>query len=112
GMRTYLRAMPLFLLPAVYTFTEAQIRKQLWFLLVFTLVQLPIAVRQRMWTMAKGGFTGDYTSGTLMISSFLSIFLICVACVLTGLYIRKRLPLRRYIPLVCLTIAPSTINET
>jgi hypothetical protein len=112
GLRNYMRAMPLFFLPLVYPFTDAQVRKQLNFLLALCLLQLPIAAWQRIATAARGSFTGDYTSGTLLISSILSIFLICAACVLTGLYLRKRLSLPKYLLLLCLIVAPTTINET
>jgi hypothetical protein len=112
GLRIYLRAIPLFFLPCVFHFTERQLRTQILLLLMLCLIQLPIAVAQRLGTMAKGAVTGDETSGTLMISSILSIFLICAISVLTAFYRRKRLSTRAFVVLFLLLIFPTTINET
>jgi hypothetical protein len=112
GMRTYLRAIPLFFLPCVFRFTERQLRTQLRLLLMLCLVQVPIAVAQRLGTIARGGVTGDETSGTLMISSILSIFLICAISVLTAFYRRKHLSTSVFVVLFLLLIFPTTINET
>jgi hypothetical protein len=76
------------------------------------LVQVPIAVAQRLGTIARGGVTGDETSGTLMISSILSIFLICAISVLTAFYRRKHLSTSVFVVLFLLLIFPTTINET
>lgn len=112
GARNYLRAIPLFFLGAVLPLTDTQIRRQLRVLLALCFLQIPLAIVQRMHTAARGSFTGDETSGTLLISSILSIFLICAACVLTGMYLRKRLRAPTYLVLVCLILLPTTINET
>jgi hypothetical protein len=112
GVRTYLRAIPLFFLPAVIRFSEQQVRAQLILILGFALVQLPIAFNQRLATFASGYLSGDRTFGTLMGSGHLSIFLICVASVIFAFYVRRRL---RFIPmLVLLTIVltPTMLNET
>lgn len=108
GIRTYFRAIPLFLLPAVYAFSEGQVERQLSLLLKIALVQVPIAAFQRM----QPYVTGDSVYGTLVISSFLSMFLMCVACVLTGFYFRGRLSAGRYLVLLVLVLAPTTFNET
>ena len=47
GMRTYLRAIPLFLLPAVYPFTDKQLQQQLKLILAIALIQIPLTVYQR-----------------------------------------------------------------
>jgi len=108
GLRTYLRAIPLFFLPAIFAFSERQIRTQLRLILALSFLQFPLALYQRM----QPGVTGDAVSGTLLISSFMSLFLIGGACVLTGLYVRNRLRLWPYIWLLLLILAPATINET
>lgn len=108
GIRTYMRAIPLFLLPAAFAFSEEQVERQFSLLLKIAVVQLPIAIFQRM----QPYVTGDAVHGTIMISSFLSMFLICAACLLTGFYFRGRLTFGRYLGLLVLILAPTTFNET
>jgi hypothetical protein len=112
GMRYYLRAMPLFLLPAVYEFKETQIRQQLRLLLMFGVLQLPIAIYQRMIVMRGHRFTGDPVFGTLLDSSVLSIYLICSVCVLTGMLLRQRISKIVYFVLFFYLLAATSINET
>jgi hypothetical protein len=112
GMRRYLRVMPLFFLPAVYAFSERQIRSQLLLLLALCLPQLPIAFSQRMATIAAQGHTGDATVGMLSKSGFLSIFLVCATCVLTAALLRKRIRPAPFLLLFILLLIPTTINET
>ena len=47
GLRTYLRALPFFFLPAVFEIKERHLRVQLLVLLAFGLLQLPLAWEQR-----------------------------------------------------------------
>lgn len=108
GLRTYFRAIPLLLLPAVYAFSDEQVEQQMSLLLKLAILQLPIALYQSL----QPYVTGDSIYGTLMVSSILSMFLICVACVLTGVYLRGRLSLGRYLLLFVLVLAPATFNET
>jgi hypothetical protein len=112
GLRTYFRAIPLFFLPAVTQFSERQIKQQLFLLLGIAILQLPLAVHQRMATLAYGGVTGDLTIGTLMDSSVLSIFLIAGIAVLMGLYLRKLISMKAVLLLFLLLVIPTTINET
>jgi hypothetical protein len=112
GARYYLRCMPVFILPAVYPFTEKQLRQVLVALLGVGLVQLPLTAYQRWSLLSQGRFTGDLVYGTMMMSGILSIVLICMAFVLTGLYLRKRISLVPYIILFFLLLLPTTINET
>lgn len=108
GIRSYFRAIPLFLLPAAYAFSEEQVESQLSLVLKIVLLQAPIAAYQRL----QPYVTGDSVFGTLMISSFLSMFLICAACVLTGFYLRGRLRAGPYLVMLVLMLAPTTFNET
>jgi len=112
GMRNYLRAIPFFLLPAVFEFSEAQLRTQLRLLLPIALVQLPISVYQRYEVTAHGHFSGDPVSGTLLISSIMSIFLIGAICITTALTLRARLRWTSFLVLFVLFLIPTTINET
>ena len=50
GIRAYLRAIPWFLVPAVFAFGENNVRTQLKWLLGISLLQVPIAIEQRITT--------------------------------------------------------------
>ena len=112
GLRYYLRPIPLFFLATVANFQDRQLRGQLQMVLAIALTQLPIAAYQRYAVTSAGRYTGDLIFGTLMVSSILSIFLICVACILTGFYLRRRMPLSTYLVTLLLVLIPTTINET
>jgi hypothetical protein len=112
GMRFYLRAMPMFFLAAVLPTSEQQLKRQLNLLLALAFLQLPISVYQRWIVLSEGRFTGDSVQGTLMDSGVLSIFLIGVAMVLTGLLLRRRIGKLKYALLIALLLFPSVINET
>lgn len=116
GLRNYLRALPWFFIPAVFAFSEKQVRAQLLLLLGICLLQIPLSIEQRVATASNFyGFvaaTGDWTIGTLMISSILSIFMICAICVLTALWVRKLIPTNRFLLLFVLLMIPTLINET
>jgi hypothetical protein len=112
GLRTYLRAIPLFFLAAVTQFSERQIKQQLLLLLGIAIVQLPLAVHQRMSTLAYGGITGDLTFGTLTDSTVLSIFLIAGIAILMGLYLKKLISTKLVLVLFLCLVVPTTINET
>ena len=112
GLRTYARAIPFFFLPAVALFSEEQVKRQLLLVLGFSVVQLPIAIEQRMTTFARGYFSGDRTVGTIMNSGHLSIFLLCVASVLFAFYLRRRISLGKLLVLLPVVLAPTMLNET
>jgi hypothetical protein len=111
----YFRAMPFFFVPLVFRFSDDEIRAQLKTLLLLGLLQVPIAIEQRWMTTAASrgiNFSGDYTYGTLMLSSTLSIFVICCICVVTAFFVKNRLNWRQFVALALLLFVPSTINET
>jgi hypothetical protein len=112
GLRTYLRAIPLFFLPAVFLVRDRQLRTQLLFVVLLAMLQLPIALDQRMTTFEESYLSGDRTFGTMLTSPALTIFCTCVACVLTGFYMRKRLRGWVYFVLLCIVLAPTMLNET
>lgn len=112
GVRYYLRALPLFLLPSVYAFGDRDVRNQLLVLLGAILVQLPLTISQKNTEMFFGNTSGDFVMGTLAGSGLLSIFLLCGACVLTGFYLRGRIPVWAWLLLLGVTLAPTAINET
>ncbi len=112
GLRYYARAIPLFFLPAVYTFSEEQLRKQMRFLLLVCLVQFPLAVRERLMVISAGRWSGDSVVGSFEDSSVLSIVLICAFCVATAFLMRGRLSRGKYVFLFLALLIPTTINET
>lgn len=116
GIRLYLRALPWFFLPAVFAFSEKQIRTQLLLLMALGLAQLPLAIEQRIATSDPSwGFvaiTGDWTTGTLGDSGILSLFLIAAACVSAALFEKKQLRLGQFLLLFLVLLTPTTINET
>jgi hypothetical protein len=112
GARLYLRAIPMFILPAVYPFTDKQLRQQLRVLLVIGLVQVPIACYQRWVILDAGRFSGDDVYGTLMESGILSLVLIGMVLVLTGQFLRKRISTRLFVLLFFFLLVPTMLNET
>jgi hypothetical protein len=112
GTRYYLRAIPLFFLPAVANFSPSQIRTQLKVIVAVALVQFPVAVYQRWTVMREGRWTGDDVRGTLMDSGVLSIFLICVAVMLTAFVMRGQIRKWPAVILFFVLLLPTTINET
>lgn len=112
GVRIYARAIPMFFLPSVFAIQDKALRRQFLLILFICILQLPIAISQRWHNYGHVYASGDRTFGTMMLSGWLSIFLICAACVLTGLWMRKRIRLILYLPLLFLILAPTMINET
>jgi hypothetical protein len=112
GIRFYLRGIPMFFLPAVFHYSEQDIKRQLRLLVWIAILQLPIAVYQRYQVMLHHRWTGDPVFGTMQISSILSIFLIGVICVAAAMMLRGRLSKLKFFWLFVLCVIPTTINET
>lgn len=112
GLRYYLRPIPLFFLPAVFLFSEKQIRQQLRLITILCLIQLPLAVQERMTVMEQGRFSGDSVVGSVEDSSALSIILISAVCILTAMTMRGQISRGKYLLLFFILLLPTTINET
>jgi hypothetical protein len=112
GLRYYLRPVPLFFLPAVLVFTEKQVRQQLRWLTVICFIQFPLAVRERLFVIDAGRWSGDSVVGSVEDSSCLSIILISAFCVLTALTLRKQISRTLFLVLFFILLLPTTINET
>ena len=112
GLRFYLRALPMFFLPAVLAVSDSQLRMQLRVLLAVALLQLPLSIYQRYTIYARGHMSGDDVIGTLMNSAILSIFLIGVICIAAALTLRGRMSKIAFFCLFVLLVVPTTINET
>ncbi len=112
GMRYYLRAIPLFFVPAIANFSAGNLRQQLKLIVGISLVQVPVAMYQRWVIMSEGRFTGDDVRGTLLDSGVLSIFLICTVVVLTAFFMRGQLRKWPFLLLFFVLLFPTTIDET
>jgi hypothetical protein len=116
GIRTFLRAIPWIFIGAVVAFTENDIRNQLRLLLGIALIQIPLAIEQRLHgfsgELGYVSYTGDATTGTFVISSVLSLFLICCLCMLVAFYLRKRIKTQLFLLLFPALLTPTLINET
>lgn len=116
GIRNYMRAVPWFFVPMVFAFTDKHLRQQLLLLLVIAFIQIPFAIEQRIKTGSSfAGFvavTGDWTIGTLVQSPTLTIFLIGCICIVAAFFVRKQLPLVKFVLLFFALLTPTMINET
>ncbi len=112
GVRSYLKFLPFFLLPAVYRFTPQQLKAQLTLLLVLLALQTPLALYQRFIEFAARMNTGDPVRGTAATSSALSMLLVCGIAGVVSLYLRRRLSLLAVVCLIAWLFAPTTLNET
>jgi hypothetical protein len=112
GVRSYLKFLPFFLLPAVHRFTPRQLQVQLVFLLVLGLIQTPLAFYQRFVEFGDAMHTGDVVRGTLTTGSAQSMFLICTIAGVVVAYLHGRIRLAKMIGLAAWLFAATTINET
>jgi hypothetical protein len=112
GLRTYFKFLPLLFLPAVYTFSDKQLKILLGVFLLLAGLQVPLAFFQRFVQFSDAMITGDPITGTVSTSSSLSIVLcIAIALVMT-LYVYRKIALSLALVLFCYLAAPTAINET
>jgi hypothetical protein len=108
GIRIYLKSLPFFFLPLVVKVEDRDLKWQLLLIAGISLMQFPIAWPQQQ----MPGVTGDNVSGTLRISSFMSVFLCCTSAVAMSLYLKSRISLVMLIAFLALTLPATMINET
>jgi hypothetical protein len=108
GMRIYLKSLPFFFLPLVVKLEDRDLKLQLLLIAGISLIQFPIAWGQQQ----VPGVTGDNVSGTLRISSFMSVFLCCTSAVAMSFYLKGRISLAILIAFLALTLPATMINET
>ena len=111
GIRAYFKHLPFFLLPAVYDFSEEQFKKQLQFILPLLILQCPLALYQRLFQY-RGSLSGDPITGTLDVSSALSITMICSIAVIFALYLNKKIGFKFFVITACCLFLPTTLNAT
>jgi hypothetical protein len=107
-MRSYLKYTPVFLLPAVFNYTDQDMSNQLKVLLLLALIQTPIAFAQKFGMQ----YHADVVAGTLGIGSTLSIYVVCAITILFSFYYRGYMSLRLFLLLSFIIFLPTTINES
>jgi len=92
GSRTYLKWIPIFLIPVVHCFSSSDIKKILKFLLVLLVIQLPVVLFQRL-VMFRHSESGDPITGTLGAGSSgaLSVLLVSGIAILMSFYISGKI---------------------
>lgn len=112
GMRYYLRGIPFFFLPAVLNFNDWKLRRCMYFVLGLAFLQVPLSIYQRLHLESLHHSTGDGVMGTLQDSGDLTLFLICVICVLAAAMARGRIGRIRFTVMFAILVIPMSINET
>ena len=111
GLRMYFKFVPLFLLPAVYDFSDQQIKKQLKFLLLLAVLQCPLAIFQRL-VQFRDLASGDAIAGTFAAAPILSIYMICAIAVLLGFFLNEEIKPKLFLMILAVLFIPTAINET
>lgn len=111
GLRNYFKFIPFFFLPAVFGFSEYNLKKQIPVLLALTLIQFPLAIFQRF-VRFRGVGSGDFVTGTLSSSGIMSVYLVCSLGLIIGFYLKKLIGFRVFLMLFFAIFIPTTLNET
>jgi CRISPR/Cas system-associated protein endoribonuclease Cas2 len=113
GMRIYLRYIPFFLLPTVWTIDEKELKRFLKFILVLAFLQFPVVVYQRFFKYSSS-LSGDPMGGTLgeNTSGVLSVLLLLVLSFYIILYLKEHINFIQFIIGASILIMPTTMNET
>jgi hypothetical protein len=113
GLRFYLRAIPFFFLPAIAPVRDWQMRHYLKLCFAVALLQVPLAIVQRNGIMSSGHYTNaDVVYGSMMQSGILSLFLICVLCLLGAGVLRGMVSWIKFAIAFVILMIPMSINET
>jgi hypothetical protein len=111
-MRYMLRCIPFFFLPAVLDLKEWQLERIMKFVLALSLIQVPLSMYQRYFLESTGHVSGDGVTGTIMDSGCMTLFLICVICVLAAAMLRGRISKFTFGWIFMLLLIPMSIDET
>ncbi len=112
GIKTYFVYVPYFLLPFAVRFTQNEVQSWLTLFLCIAILQLPLTIFQRFIQFGDRMHTGDYITGIMGISSFLSIFLMCAIALILAFYLHKKVSIWSFVLLTVMFFLPTTINET
>jgi len=112
GLRNYFKFLPVLLLPAVYRFSDRQLRIFLGIFLLLAVLQVPLAFFQRFVQFSDSMHTGDPVTGTVTSSSSLTLVLCLAIALIMTLYVHRKIALSLALVLFCYLAAPTAINET
>ena len=110
GVRNFLKFVPIFLLPAVYAFTEDEIKNQFKFIFILIIIQIPLAIYQRVFLYTQE--SGDFIAGTLGNAKILSGILLWCIAILFAFYIKKKIKAKTLAFIVIILLVPIALNET
>jgi hypothetical protein len=108
GVRTFFRFAPFFLMPLIVQWSPRTLRWQLYTLGFLALVQLPVTLVQQFVL----DLPPDRVSGTVAISSVLSMYLIGTLCFVFAKYLYGSLGAVSTAIAALLLFIPTTLNET
>jgi len=111
GIRDYLRFIPIFLVPAVFSLSEKEMKKILLFILALSLLQTPVGIYQYL-TLYPIHQTGDVVRGTLSNSGILSVYQCAVISILYAFYLSKSISLTLFVGLSAVLMVPVILNDS
>jgi len=79
-------------------------------LLVFSFIQLPVAIYQKL-VIYKIAPTGDVIIGTVLGSGTLAVFLICVISMVLAYYLKERISLYKAFLFIVILFLPVVLTE-
>src|SRR5579871_92087 len=106
GMRFYLRALPMLFVATLLPLTEGQLKVQLKWLLLLSLLQLPVAGYQRWIIYSLDRYSGDDVRGTVMDSGILSMYLISAVMIMLGMMLKRKIGWKWFTVLFFLLLLP------
>lgn len=112
GTRFYFRYVPLFLLPFAFDYTDRDLKRLMILLAALALIQIPVAFKQRFVEYVSAPENGDVISGTLSLSTSLSLFSVGMIVAMAALYVGRHIGVILATALSLLFLLPATINET
>lgn len=112
GLRNYFKFLPLFFLPAVYEFSARQLRILLGTFVLMVTLQVPLAYFQRFVQFADAMHTGDPITGSVTVSSSLTMVLCLAIALVISLYVHRKITLSLTLVAFVFLAAPTAINET
>lgn len=111
GIRNFLKFVPIFFLPIVYSFSDEEIKKQIKFLFTLVLMQIPLAIIQRFVLYADKKH-GDMVSGTVGNSKILSGIMLWAIAVIFAFYLKQKISMRYMVIISILLLIPIILSET
>lgn len=112
GFRFFYKYVPLFLLPFAYNYTETDVKRLFMLVMGMTILQIPVALRQRFQEYAVDNLSGDVVTGSLSVSGSLSLLSVGTIAMVVAFYLSRRIGGRAAVVLCMLFLIPATLNET